>query len=42
MRPTPINISLTTVVACAAGNLQASAQRGLRETLPNFFVKKYR
>jgi len=28
------NDILITVVSCAAGNLHASAQRGLRETLP--------
>ena len=35
VRPTWISMSRTTVVACSAGNLCATAQRGLRETKPS-------
>jgi hypothetical protein len=35
VRPTWISISSRTVVACSAGNLCASAQRGERETKPS-------
>ena len=35
VRPTWISIFSTIVVACSAGNLCATAQRGLRETKPS-------
>ena len=35
MRPTYTRMSSTVVVACSAGNLKATAQRGLRATYPS-------